>query len=217
MAASSSLKTPALVHCKTLRARLLGLDLARALPAQLVAKRSETGLFCYSADDANANKRTVGAARFAVEWGTLGGGELLEKCAAQSSEYYYYTAAFDDDSDDWWRGAVGSDVVDALPRKTSLWVGGSGSTTHCHYDVADNILGQCAGAKRVRCWAPSAHWALHPFPDAHPLARKAQIAIADLPAPDLDVLLEPGDALTIPAFWFHHCEARRGVPSFTRC
>ena len=90
MAASSSLKAPALVHCKTLRARLLGLDLARALPAQLVAKRSKTGLFCYSADDVNKNKRTVGAARFAVEWETLGGGELLEKCAAQSSEAHAF-------------------------------------------------------------------------------------------------------------------------------
>jgi len=208
MAASSSLKTPGLVACKTLRARLLGVSLADALPKQLVAKRSSTGLFCYSEDDANTKKRTVGADRFRVEWETLTGGELLDRCSNQSSDYYYYTTTYDNDGADWWRGAVGDDVVDALPRKTSLWVGGSGSTTQSHYDVADNILGQCLGTKRIRCWAPSSHWAMTPFPDAHPLARKAQIDVEEMPAPDLDVTLEPGDALAIPAFWFHHCEVR---------
>ena len=214
MAASSSLKTPARVACQTLRNRLRNINLADALPAQLVAKRSVTGLFCYSEDDANTKKRTVGADRFRVEWETLTGGELLDKCASQSSDYYYYTTTFKNDGADWWRGAIGGDVVDALPRKTSLWVGGNGSTTQAHYDVADNVLGQCLGTKRIRCWAPSSHWAMAPFPDAHPLARKAQIDIAEMPAPDLDVILEPGDALAIPAFWFHHCEARRPRPLF---
>ena len=214
MAASSSLKTPALVACKTLRARLLGVSLADALPQRLVAKRSGTGLFCYSEDDSNTKKRTVGADRFRVEWETLTGGELLDRCSNQSSDYYYYTTSYDNDGADWWRGAIGDDVVDALPRKTSIWVGGNGSTTQSHYDVADNVLGQCLGTKRIRCWAPSSHWAMAPFPDAHPLARKAQIDIAEMPAPDLDVILEPGDALAIPAFWFHHCEARRPRPLF---
>ena len=209
MAASSSLKTPALVACQTLRNRLRNVSLADALPAQLVAKRSATGLFCYSEDDANTKKRTVGADRFRVEWETLTGKELLDRCTNQSSDYYYYTTSYNNDGADWWRGAVGGDVVDALPRKTSLWVGGNGSTTQAHYDVADNILGQCLGTKRIRCWAPSSHWAMTPFPDAHPLARKAQIDVEEMPAPDLDVTLEPGDALAIPAFWFHHCEARR--------
>ena len=95
----------------------------------------------------------------------------------RAGDYYYYTTTYDNDGADWWRGAIGDDVVDALPRKTSLWVGGNGSTTQAHYDVADNILGQCLGTKRIRCWAPSSHWAMTPFPDAHPLARKAQIDV----------------------------------------
>ena len=209
MTASSSLKKPALVACQTLRQKLRSVSLADALPAQLVAKRSVTGLFCYSEDDANTKKRTVGADRFAVEWETLTGGELLDRCSSQSGDYYYYTTTYDNDGADWWRGAIGDDVVDALPRKTSLWVGGNGSTTQSHYDVADNILGQCLGTKRIRCWAPSSHWAMTPFPDAHPLARKAQIDVEEMPDPDVDVILEPGDALAIPAFWFHHCEVRR--------
>ena len=79
MAASSSLKTPALVACQTLRNRLRNVSLADALPNQLVAKRSVTGLFCYSEDDANTKKRTVGADRFRVEWETLTGRELLDR------------------------------------------------------------------------------------------------------------------------------------------
>ena len=79
MAASSSLKKPARVACQTLRQKLQNVSLADALPKRLVAKRSVTGLFCYSEDDANAKKRTVGADRFKVEWETLTGGELLDK------------------------------------------------------------------------------------------------------------------------------------------
>ena len=59
---------------------------------------------------------------------------------------------------------------------------------------------------------------MHVFPDAHPRARKAQVDV-DAPdaavfplsealgPPDVDVVLEPGDAVAIPAFSFHHCEA----------
>ena len=69
---------------------------------------------------------------------------------------------------------------------------------------------QVHGRKRFRLWGPDAHAALQVFPDAHPRARKAQVLIDStmgLPAAELDVILEPGEALFIPAFWFHHVEA----------
>lgn len=103
------------------------------------------------------------------------------------------------------------------PRGPSLWMGTSGSGTQAHYDVADNVLVQLFGTKRVRCFRPEAFRALHVFPDAHPRARKAQVNI-DQPdhlrfpnfehaqKPFLDVVLRPGEALEIPAFWFHHVE-----------
>lgn len=103
------------------------------------------------------------------------------------------------------------------PRGPSLWVGSAGSCTQAHYDVADNIIVQLHGTKRVRCYPPSAHEALHVFPDAHPRARKSQVDF-DFPdlnrfpnfesigCPYLDVTLRAGDSLSIPAFWFHHLE-----------
>jgi hypothetical protein len=149
----------------------------------------------------------------------------------------------------------------ATPTHSSLWLGGSGSTTQAHYDVLHNVFVQVCipcplcevdpwqglgawrvkraaeeterralvtlwhwprvnpcllcvqvyGCKRFRMWGPNAHMQLRVFPDAHPRARKAQALIDDeasnLPAPEMDVMLEAGEALFIPAFWFHHVEA----------
>ena len=66
------------------------------------------------------------------------------------------------------------------------------------------------GRKRFRLWGPDAHTALKVFPDAHPRARKAQVLIDStpgVPAAEFSMTLEPGEALFIPAFWFHHVEA----------
>tara|TARA_B110000208_G_scaffold1535_1_gene2004 strand:- start:12 stop:1541 length:1530 start_codon:yes stop_codon:yes gene_type:complete len=107
----------------------------------------------------------------------------------------------------------------------SLWIGGLGTQTQAHYDNSDNVFLQLAGRKRFFLWSPAAAAQLHQFPDAHCRARKSQIepfsgggaseeAAADavlfplaaaLPPPVV-VDLEPGDALTVPAFTFHHVE-----------
>ena len=121
----------------------------------------------------------------------------------------------------------------ATPAYPSIWIGGAGSTTQCHYDVSHNMFAQLDGTKRFRLWPPDRHGELRVFPDAHPRARKAQRYIPDAlsgPAPTpaagggggdgggdngsallrpavVDVELGPGDVLFVPAFWFHHVEA----------
>jgi len=106
-------------------------------------------------------------------------------------------------------------------------MGTYGSGTQCHYDVANNIILQLYGTKRIRCYPPSMGiYNLHVFPDNHPKARKSQVDFdydtqkhnnndminrfphyyQHIPQPTLDVTLQPGDALQIPAFWFHHVE-----------
>ena len=106
--------------------------------------------------------------------------------------------------------------------------GTSNSGTQCHYDVANNIIVQLYGTKQIRCYPPSMGvYILHVFPDNHPKARKSQVDFdydvsknkndkdminrfphyyQNIPKPALDVTLQPGDALQIPAFWFHHVE-----------
>ena len=111
----------------------------------------------------------------------------------------------------------------ACPPWLQLWAGSAGSTTQAHYDVADNCFVQVWGSKEFYLWPPSAHAALHLYPDAHPRARKSQLCIehpdlathplaASLPPP-MRLTLQPGDALVVPAFWIHHVTARSGCTS----
>ena len=143
---------------------------------------------------------------------------------SDTKRYYYWTSPLTNVAPslvsefDWHQNLFSKEDETFLdPRGPSLWMGSSGSGTQCHYDVANNIIVQLYGTKRIRCYPPSTGITnFHVYPDAHPRARKSQV---DLDNPDLkrfplysdihpiiDIILEPGDALEIPAFWFHHVE-----------
>ena len=156
--------------------------------------------------------------------------------ADESMRHYYWTSPVADVAPH--LSSVFNDHVHLLhkssdtslldPRGPSLWLGTSGSGTQCHYDVANNVILQLHGSKRVRVWRPSdGVYRLHTYPDAHPRARKSQVDLdvnddddnsshrsrypqyycKNTPLqPTLDVILRPGDALYLPAFWFHHVE-----------
>lgn len=93
----------------------------------------------------------------------------------------------------------------------SVWIGGAGTTTAAHYDVMDNAFVQLHGRKRFRIWGPEAVAALRVYPDLHPRARKTQLDLeatgAAAAGMALDVVLNPGDVLHVPAFTFHEVEA----------
>lgn len=180
----------------------------------LQVKRSSQQLFMYAEEGRGMD---VGSERFGCELVRFRPRELFEACRAQAvglPRYHYFTTPL--------RQLEGGDWRELIDYRggayCSVWIGGRGTTTQAHYDVADNVLFQVVGRKRVRVWNPSQHFAMHVFPDAHPRARKAQASIdngpsaafslrAELDAPMLDVVLEPGAAISIPAFFFHHCEA----------
>lgn len=188
--------------------------LVERLGEWLQVKRSSQQLFMYSEDGRGMD---VGSERFGCELVRFRPRELFEACRAQEvglSRYHYFTTPLGRLEGGDWR-----ELIDYKGGAyCSVWIGGRGTTTQAHYDVADNVLFQVVGRKRVRVWNPSQHFAMHVFPDAHPRSRKAQASIddgpsaafslrAELEAPMLDIVLEPGAAISIPAFFFHHCEA----------
>ena len=242
--------TPAeLAACAAFRNAPTGLALA-ALPqpeaagvGHLAVKRSRSRFFMYEEHRADSHAKlqdAIGATKVLGLTPQEFFGRLLEEPDSEN-EFHYWTSPLSDVAPELlerlpgWEGlhrladagggGSGGGAPAAMelptdPRGPSLWVGSGGSATQAHYDVADNVIVQLHGEKRVRCYPPSAHEALHVFPDAHPRARKSQVnwdaepadsgyrypGFAQLGEPFLDVTLQPGDALSVPAFWFHHLE-----------
>jgi hypothetical protein len=109
----------------------------------------------------------------------------------------------------------------------TVWMGSTGVITQAHYDTEDNIFVQASGRKRFQFFSPKQSTKLCLYPDAHPRARKSQINFdhdmvvndesnsnsnstststilsSGLPKPDMELTLNPGECLYIPAFWFH--------------
>ncbi len=94
---------------------------------------------------------------------------------------------------------------------TNLWFGGAGNVTPLHFDRDNNFFAQLAGRKQMTLFDPSHFLDLYPNLDS-PLSH---ISCVDLLAPDyeafpalrdaspLEVLLEPGDLLYLPPYWWH--------------
>ena len=89
--------------------------------------------------------------------------------------------------------------MDSAEPVASLWLGGPGITTQCHYDAPLNLFAQLFGQKRFWLWPPSAAWQAHLYPELHPRARKSQVHIASngrahanstVPAPGLEAPME---------------------------
>jgi len=103
----------------------------------------------------------------------------------------------------------------------SFWMGPSGHVTHLHYDCMDGVLMQFHGAKRVILFPPSQLYNLYPFSllkqlihgpklrAGHSRVYPDQPDFAQFPRLQAalkhryDVLLQRGDALYIPAGWWH--------------
>ena len=96
-----------------------------------------------------------------------------------------------------------------------FWLGPAGTVTPLHCDYDDNIFAQALGSKRI-CLAPPHHDAFlytreanpvlygspfdpeRPDYDRFPLARGAAI---------VDVVVQPGEMLYVPAGWYHQVRA----------
>ncbi|XP_030766191.1 hypoxia-inducible factor 1-alpha inhibitor-like [Sitophilus oryzae] len=100
-----------------------------------------------------------------------------------------------------------------------------GNVTPCHYDEQQNFFGQAYGYKRCILFPPSDFECLYPHPVYHPHDRQSMV---DFDKPDYtrfprfkfakgyETVVEPGDVLYIPIYWWHHIESlMRGGPTIS--
>ncbi len=92
------------------------------------------------------------------------------------------------------------------------WIGQAGVVSPLHLDAANNFFCQVHGRKLVRLYAPDDSACCYP----HRVAEVAHFSAVDAEAPDLaqhprfaeatcyQAVLEPGDLLLLPAYWWHH-------------
>lgn len=104
----------------------------------------------------------------------------------------------------------------AVPR---AWIGNR-STVATHFDTSDNIALVVAGRRRFTLFPPEQVGNLYIGPLDHTMAGQPA-SMVPIDAPDLarfprfadamaaafTVELEPGDAIYVPALWWHHVEA----------
>ncbi|GAA3214886.1 cupin-like domain-containing protein [Dactylosporangium siamense] len=98
----------------------------------------------------------------------------------------------------------------------NLWMASADSRTPLHYDDMHNIFVQIEGRKRFRLFNPAQFDLLYPGPLN---TRSQHLSQVELNAPDLDrfpklaraeyweAVVEPGDMLFMPAFWWHQVSA----------
>ncbi len=102
-----------------------------------------------------------------------------------------------------------------IPREViakNIWMGSAGNLTKAHYDTEDNINVQLRGRKEFILYPAEQLDALYPHKPWEYMSNFAQV---DLASPDLErfprfrhatpmrAVLEPGDFLYIPLYWWH--------------
>ena len=98
------------------------------------------------------------------------------------------------------------------PRGVSLWVGPAGTRTPPHFDPHNVLLVQVQGKKRIRL-ASRLRAGLYAELDGYYLARPIDEVFTAHPGAVATVTLEAGQALFVPAAWFHEVTALE--PSMT--
>ncbi|MFI9365444.1 cupin-like domain-containing protein [Kitasatospora sp. NPDC053057] len=107
---------------------------------------------------------------------------------------------------------IPTDVISDI----NLWMASESSNTPLHYDNMNNLFAQLDGKKRFMLFNPSQSELL--YPGALDI-RTRHLSSVDVNTPDLEkyprfaqaeyweAVVEPGDLLFIPAFWWHQVSA----------
>ena len=93
-----------------------------------------------------------------------------------------------------------------------LRIGSKGMILWTHYDVMANVLVNVDGVKKVKLWHPSSYRSHYISGSSSPILPSTPIEILrgsypryleSFSSPTFETTLHPGQALVIPAFWFH--------------
>lgn len=98
----------------------------------------------------------------------------------------------------------------------SAWLGFQGVIAHPHYDVYDNLYVMLQGRKKFHLFGPDETLHMYLHPRLHPGHRQAQVNFTALDlarhpraarATAVEVVLQPGQMLYLPPYWYHRVEA----------
>lgn len=90
-------------------------------------------------------------------------------------------------------------------RSTNLWFGGAGCVSPLHFDTSHNFLAQIYGRKDITLYAPADSKYLYPSSSnvsAIDMEDTAKFPLFKYAKP-YPVVLEPGDILYLPFYWWH--------------
>lgn len=98
-----------------------------------------------------------------------------------------------------------------------FWMSAADTRTPLHMDLPDNLFAQFVGRKEVRLYAPAQERRMYRHP---PWSRLPQVSQVDAYEPDLarfprfaearalQCIVEPGELLYIPRFWWHQIRSQ---------
>lgn len=137
---------------------------------------------------------------------------------APDGKYYYHYGRV--------RGSLAADVSpsdplwrtrdDAAHFGLFLWLSGADVRPAIHFDSDHNFFVHLNGSKKFVLFPPWEWENLYLYPRIHPSWHKSQLSFDAVPletypnaprARAYEVLLEPGDVLHVPPYWFHHVES----------
>lgn len=152
--------------------------------------------------------------------------DYLDKClSVESSNDFYMTSRNMRLHKEALEGIV-ADITPLPPMLTEefsgtiafLWVGPKGTITQLHHDMSNNLHTQIVGSKRLLMADPfqmpymyhyNNYWSRVPYPEYPDLIKYPKFQSTKF----FEAVLEPGDSIFIPVFWWHYVEALK--PSIT--
>lgn len=146
--------------------------------------------------------------------------ELIENNNDVNKCHYLMQQSLDRDFPELLTELALPDIISSLTiYKKNIWISEIKANTRLHYDFFDNILIHIEGRKRIRLYPPSDSGYLYPYPSCshivgnYPHVHFSEINDTELVDPKqfpdfsnastIEVTLEPGDMLFIPAGWWH--------------